>query len=173
MSRPDLDSHLARVDRLINEIELFIPEGTHGTTRFRGDLAGLLVVAIASAYESCVKEVLISHASSKHGDFEYFVTRHYSKLNSKIGKDDLIKYTKLFSPKVHDDFKLLLLKRGQAIESRTGMSITAKYSQILSWRHDFAHAGLQNTTVSEAAKFHRFAKRVLYCFDDAFCGKCP
>ncbi len=126
---------------------------------------------MAAAYESCVKEVLIAHASFRHGDFEYFVTQHYAKLNSKIGKDDLLRYAKLFSAKVHKDFKTLLKKRSDAIASRTGMDIAEKYGQILSWRHDYAHAGLQNTTVSEAAKFHVFAKRVLYCFDEAFSGK--
>jgi hypothetical protein len=173
MARHDLDLQLAKIDRLIAEIENFIPEGTHGSTGFRADLAGLLVVAIASAYETCVKDVLISHASSKHGDFEYFITQNFAKLNSRIAKEDLFRYAKLFSSKIHDDFKFLLNKRSGAIERRTGMRITETYGQILSWRHDYAHAGIQNTTVSEAARFHRFAKRVLYCFDEAFCGKSP
>lgn len=173
MARSDLDSHLSRVDRLVEDIERFIPEGTPGATGLRGELAGLLVVAMAAAYESCVKETLIAHASSKHGDFEYFITQHYAKLNSKVSKDDLVRYAKLFSVQVLDNFKVSLKKRSESIEGRTGMSITEKYAQILSWRHDYAHAGIQNTTVSEAARFHRFAKRVLYCFDEAFCKKDP
>ena len=173
MARADLDHHLARVDRLIEEIERFIPEGTAGSTLFRSDLAGLLVVAMAAAYESCVKEVLASHALARHPDFEYFVTQQYGKLSSKISKEDLFRYAKLFSPKVYGDFKSLLEKRTKAIEKRTGMSVTMRYAQILAWRHDYAHAGIQNTTVSEAAKFHRFAKRLLYCLDDAFSGKIP
>lgn len=55
MARRDMEVHFARIDKLVDEMNQFVPEGTHGSADFRADLAGLLVVAIASTYESCVK----------------------------------------------------------------------------------------------------------------------
>jgi hypothetical protein len=61
-------------------------------------------------------------------------------------------------------------RRKKQIDQRLGKSIVESYSQILSWRHAFAHAGTRNTTIEEAIATHRLAKRVLYTFDRAFNG---
>lgn len=168
MARRDMELHFFRIDKLVDEMNHFIPEGTHGSADFRADLAGLLVVAIASTYESCVKEILISHASSKHADFEVFVCNNFSKLNSKISQSDLCYYAKTFGPSIHRKFLEHLSKRKNSINKRLGKNICAHYKQILAWRHDYAHAGIRNTTITEAANFHLYAKRVILCFDEAF-----
>jgi hypothetical protein len=157
-----------RIDKLVSEMNAFVPDGTHGSADFRAELAGLLVVAIASTYESCVKDILVSYASSKSPDFEQFVSNQFSKLNSKISEADLYGYTKVFGASIHTKFGMLLTSRKDRINNRIGKNICSHYKQILSWRHDYAHAGIKNTTISEAAEFHLYAKRVLFCFDEAF-----
>jgi hypothetical protein len=101
MARPDLEARFKRIDKLVSEMNTFVPDGAHGSADFRAELAGLLVVAIASTYESCVKDVLVSYASSKSPDFEQFVSNHFSKLNSKIAESDLYGYTKVFGASIH------------------------------------------------------------------------
>lgn len=63
MPRADLDVHFNRIELLVTEMDSFVPISLSGSTQFRADLAGLLVVTMAASYETCVKETLISHAS--------------------------------------------------------------------------------------------------------------
>jgi hypothetical protein len=167
MARSDIDEVLDRVESLAAEIEQFVPNDPK-SVQFRADLAGLLVVAIASSYETCVKETLTAYAGRHHSQFAIFTQNHFEKLNSKVAVSDLYKYASTFDNAVHFEFGQLIKRRKGAIYKRIGKDFVASYNQILKWRHDFAHAGIRNTTVEEALATHRLAKRVLYCFDDAF-----
>lgn len=169
MSRADLDAHFAKIDNLILDINARVPdELDFETVSFRSDLAGLLVVAIAATYETCVKEVLMSYANSRHIEFGAFASRNYVKLNSKVRVSDLISYCELFDPEIRNRFKIKLKKRKGNLLERTKENIEVSYEQILTWRHDFAHAWNKNTTIEEAARTHRSGKRILYILDDAF-----
>lgn len=167
MSRSDVDQILSKADDLADEVIQFVPFEAK-TTKFRADLAGLLVVSMAASYETCVKETLNNFASSHHPKFATFTQNHFSKLSSKVSIRDLYSYTKTFDQDVHDKFSKSLKRKKDAISTRIGLDFTKCYEQILSWRHDFAHAGIRNTTIEEAIKTHRMAKRVLYIFDDSF-----
>jgi hypothetical protein len=168
MSRADLDLHFNRIEQLVAEMRQFVPSDAVGVAQFRADLAGLLVVSMAASYESCVKETLVTFASSHHIAFGNFTSNNYKKLNSRISIDDLHRYARTFDDSVYDRFKSLLDQRKRRIDTRTGKNIEFSYKQILSWRHDFAHAEIRNTTIEEAMATHRLAKRVLYTFDQAF-----
>lgn len=170
MSRADLDVHFDRIEQLVKEMTQFVPSDLIGAGQFRADLAGLLVVSIAASYESCVKDTLITYATRHHVAFGTFTLNNYKKLNSRIAVSDLHQYSSLFDDGVATRFKAILASRKKRIDERIGKNIEACYKQILSWRHDFAHAGIRNTTIEEAMATHRVAKRVLYSFDEAFCG---
>lgn len=171
MPRADLDFHFDRIEKLVVEMEQFVPTAAKGVAGFRADLAGLLVMTTVASYESCVKETLISYAGRHHIAFANFATNNFKKLNSKISIGDLHRYTSDFDDQVSVQFKAILKKRKDGIDGRIGKNIETAYGQMLSWRHAFAHAGTRNTTIEEAVATHRLAKRVLYSFDDAFCGK--
>lgn len=171
MPRADLDVHFARIDGLVQEIGQFVPKDTTKTIQFRADLAGLLVVTIAATYESCVKDTLFYFANRHHSSFGSYVFNNYRRLNSRINLDDLNRYCKLFGDNVHKRFRQILTQRSGKLLDRIGKDIGKSYSQILDWRHDFAHEGKRNTTIEEAIVTHKLAKRVLYAFDDAFNGK--
>lgn len=167
MARSDIAEILARPDILASEMESFVPNEPKAL-QFRADLAGLLVVAICASYETAVKETLITFATNHHAQFGIFAQNHFNKLNSRIGISDLHKYTRTFDDTVHGRFGKLLDKRKKSILGRVGYDIVKSYEQILSWRHDFAHAGIRNTTIEEALITHTLAKRVLFSFNEAF-----
>jgi hypothetical protein len=123
---------------------------------------------MASSYETCVKETLVNFASQHHASFGTFAQNQFRRLNSKISMQDLSTYARTFDDSINQSFKDLISKRKAKFMSRIGQDFTVAYGQILSWRHDFAHAGVRNTTVEEALKTHRLARWVLYSFDDAF-----
>lgn len=169
MPRAELDTHFAKIDTLIAEIEGFVPSSSdYRSVQFRADLAGLLVVAMAATYETCVKEVLYDYANNHHANFGGFTRRNYEKLNSRVQINDLKRYCELFAPEIKARFKDRLAIKKKALLDRVGKNIETSYEQILSWRHDFAHAGTRCTTIEEATSTHRVGKRVLYVFDDAF-----
>lgn len=170
MPRRNLLPHFSRIRTLRLEIDEFVPTGHTRTVAFRADLAGLLVVLIAATYESCVKESIGTFASSCHKSFGEYADRSYSKISSRISISDLYKYVRLFDSAAHTRFKLTLKSRQNQFESKFGVSIKDSYAQMLSWRHDFAHGGVRNTTVEEAFETHQRAKHVLYCFEEALNG---
>jgi hypothetical protein len=112
----------------------------------------------------------VTFATNHHIAFGNFTSNNYKRLNSRISISDLYQYAAIFDDGVRERFKSLLDKRKRRIDARIGKNIEASYKQILSWRHDFAHAGIRNTTIEEAVTTHRLAKRVLYAFDEAFNG---
>lgn len=168
MPRADLDLHFHKVDELVVEIQSLVPSTSYRAVQFRADLAGLLVVAIAATYETCVKEVMFEYSSRHNSAFGEFTQRQYERLNSRINVRDLKRYCETFNPNVCAKFKHLLSERKRRILSRTGKNIENSYEQILAWRHDFAHARIRRTTIEEASATHLFGKRVLYTFSDAF-----
>ena len=166
MPSHDVRALLAPIDRLYDEITQFVPQDTQ-RLQFRSDLSGLIVVAMAASYENCVKETLVSYCGSHHPEFGAFAANQYRKLNSRVGLNDLINYAKLFGSVKSDSYKLILKSRRAAILDRTGKDISERYEQILQWRHQYAHAGQQNTTVEEAFAAHTLGKRVIFAFADA------
>jgi RiboL-PSP-HEPN len=170
MSRAELDIHFAKIDALIAEIEGFVPSTDFRSIQFRADLAGLLVVAMVATYETCVKEILYDYANKHHIAFGEFALRNFERLNSRIQVNDLKKYCGLFDPAIGRRFKAKLTLKKDDLMKRVGKNIVLSYEQVLDWRHDFAHAGIRQTTIEEATKTHRIAKRVMYIFDDAFNG---
>jgi RiboL-PSP-HEPN len=165
MLRSDLDLEFARIDELVGDMNTNVPPTTaYQNIKFRADLAGLLVVAIAATYENCVKEILYSWAGVHHSAFENYARRRYSKINSRITISDLKKYCDLYDPSLADSFKTKLMRKKSLILERTGVNIDSSYQQLLDWRHEFAHTGARTTTLEEATKAHLYAKRVLYVF---------
>lgn len=168
MARGELASHLGRIEKLVREIDHFVSPDRKDASEFRADLAGLLVVAIAASYESCIKEILINFAYKRHVAFGTYTSNNYGRLNSRIAITDLHGYAKLFGDGVHQRFKAGLARRSGVINTRLGQKIEEHYQNILSWRHAFAHSWARNTTVEEVIRTHRFAIRVIYSFDEAF-----
>lgn len=167
MARREIDEILHRVELLALEIETFVPLDNRNV-QFRANLAGLLVVAMAAAYETCVKETLVSYASRHHSKFAIFAQNQFSKLSSKIRINHLYGYASVCDTGVHQKFGQILVARKQKLKTKIGQDFTKSYDQILEWRHNFAHEGIKNTTVEEALATHTLAKRVLYAFDMAF-----
>lgn len=169
MSKEALDDNFAKIDALVAEFNARVPlSDAYEVIQFRADLAGLLVVAMAATYETCVKDTMCSHASSYHAAFGDYATRNYNKISSKIQINDLNKYCMIFAPRIKTRFKEKLLSRKTAISAATGKNIETAFARLLDWRHDFAHSWNRTTTIEEAYLTHRLAKHVIYAFDEAF-----
>lgn len=170
MPPEELRDHFSRINSLVEEMNRFAPEGLRGSNEFRADLAGMLVVTIAAMYETCVKVTMVSYASKYGREFEGFTDRNFSKLSSKITHQDLRRYAATFDERVRDKFDEILDRRRKLTVRLTGRNPIKQLDQILHWRHDFAHAGLRQTTIGEAIATHRLASVVILSFHSAFQG---
>jgi hypothetical protein len=162
------DDYLIKIDDLINEINIVAPAESIPHISFRSELAGLLVVAIAATYETCVKEIIIDYARFKHADFGGFAKNNFSKINSRISPKDLSNYCYTFSENLGKKFDSTISKKRKRISTATNVNFEKRYEQLLRWRHEYAHAAIKSTTIEEAQKYNRFAKHVLYAFEDTF-----
>lgn len=168
MSRADLNAHFSKISELVDEMNTFVPQDDNKKIQFRANLAGLLVVSISATYETCVKETLCEYAHRHHILFGGFADRNYEKINSRIRIDDLRRYCDLFGDSISCKFKATYRKKRERIRRTTGFDIEQRYSQLFSWRNDFAHGGIRNTTIEEVYSSHNIAKRVMYIFNEAF-----
>ncbi len=154
-----------KIDSLVNELNTIAPEGDRRFRSIRNDLAGLLVVSLASTYENCVKTILIAYADLFHDKFSHQVEKKYSYLNSKIKSNSLTEYLSHFDGSVS-----FFQDRLKYVSGKMRTEIDKSYDQILTWRHSFAHANKSMTSINDAYKAHRYGKHVLYAFEDALLG---
>ena len=168
MNRSAVIDALDRIDLLSAEINANVPASNSSLLGFRSDLAGLLNVTICATYENCVKLILHEYAGRQSSLFQIYTKNQYDRINSRIDINDLHKYAKTFHPDINKDFKIRLKKTSEFFLNRTAGDIIKSYSQLLEWRHDFAHTGQRVTTVEEVTKHHRMGKRVILLFSDAF-----
>lgn len=168
MNRSSVVEALNRIELLSSEINRHVPVDTASLTEFRSDLAGLLNVTVCATYENCVKLVIFDYASRQHEHFRIYAENNYDRINSRIDIRDLYRYSKIFHPEINKSFKLKMDKASKYFKIRTKRDIEKSYSQLLEWRHSFAHTGSRVTTVEEVMLHHRIAKRVILLFADAF-----
>lgn len=159
-----LKSEFMHVDTLIKELDRIAPSSDLSNTPIRAELSGLLLVAICATYENIVKQIMIDYADSVHSNFSHYIEQNYKKLNSKIQKNDLCAYLKLFSPLKEKAFTKEMLRFQKILG---GVHPNEKYSQLLEWRHAYAHSKTPMTTIEEAKKHHRVGKLVIYAFNKA------
>lgn len=168
MSRAEIIDALSRVKSLSDEIDVFAPPDQPKFTEFRADLAGLLNVMVCATYENCVKSVIFDFTSRHHALFGSYAQVRYDKINSKISLGDLYNYADTFHPKIGKHFREKFKSCKSYYLKRTSINIEESYSQILRWRHTFAHTGTRVTTVEEVITHHKVAKRTVLLFSDSF-----
>lgn len=168
MLRAVYSNHLKRADALVNEVIANAPATSPRTDEFRADLAGMLCVSCVAQYENAIKEILVHHASRQHAPFGIFVERNFKKLNSKIERSDLEKYAALYGDLFKDVLKSEIDRSDGAFQRRTRTSPKEAYTNMLRWRHMFAHSGQRCCTLEEVANGHSLSKRVIHCFSRCF-----
>lgn len=168
MNRQPLREALNRIEDLAKEIDSNVPSNKPSLSDFRSDLAGLLNVTVCATYENCVKLIIHDYSGRQSPKFLTYTQNQYDKINSRIDLGDLHKYAKTFSPDIHRIFKSKLSSVKDYYLERTSSDIIDAYSQLLKWRHDFAHTGQRVTTVEEVLRHHKLGKRVILTFSDAF-----
>lgn len=168
MNRSEVIALTSSIDQLVEHANRFAPEGKRGVADFRAELGGVVTVLVASCYENIVKQVLIDYSSRHHIEFGRFTESSFARLNSRIQLRDLHKLCKHGGPSISESFRRRLNDRKVRYRSMSKTEMEKSYERILAWRHDYAHAGIKNTSLVEAVKTHREGFPVLLSFSEAF-----
>ena len=164
MNYSDLRKELNHVDHLVSEINRIAPANDSSNLTVRGELAGLLLVAMCAIYENMIKQIMVEYADSIHSDFSYYIEKKYEKLNARISKTDLESYLKLFSS---TKVKVFTGELARVERFLNNLHPNEKYQPLLSWRNSYAHSKTPKTTIEEAYQHHRYAKIIIYAFNKA------
>lgn len=127
---------------------------------------GLLALTSATVLELCVKDILITHASSISPVFGSFVAKSYERLNGRV-KIRLIKEEHLskFGEKYVAHFERLSAMADATYLRSLGRSPIQSWNNLITWRHGFAHEGVVPThaTYQEAKLAYQDSKVVVHC----------
>ncbi|HCM9092553.1 TPA: hypothetical protein N5K73_003510 [Enterobacter kobei] len=165
MKQSCISEFFEKIDILYRELNNLAPETDIKRSKIRNEFSGLMVVSLAATYENCVKTILINYADFYHDKFSHQVERKYSYLNSRIKFETLKEYLSHFDGDI-TYFESKIQKATVKLRNE----INKTYDQILTWRHSYAHTHNNVTSLNDAYKAHRYAKYVLYSFEDALIG---
>lgn len=158
------DQHFKHADDIIAHLNIIVP-GIQDNL-LKAKYVGFVAVASVTVYEIAIKEIFISFARNKHKVLGTYAESHFNRINGKIAikviKDD---YIKRFGQKYLDKFDEKLNKIARDYFSANGRDIKNSYSNLITWRNDFAHAGNINATATyqEAVQAYADGKEVIRC----------
>lgn len=156
-----VDDSLASLDSILSNVT---------DPFFRSRLTGLVAVGAVTAYELAIKTILTEFARKKHTVFGSFIENHYDRLNGRITLAELRgKHIKRFGEKYARRFEKLLKASEDTVFQAEHKSVQSSYSNIITWRNEFAHAGQipQNATYEEVRKAYELGKEVIRCLADS------
>jgi RiboL-PSP-HEPN len=154
--------HLQKVEELAANVVRNAPAPGIATDSFRADLAGFLAVAFAAAFEESIKEIFISFAKQQHTILHKMVETKFDRINGRI-KIDVIKsdYLLPFGEEFRDAFASELNRQEKEVLRAEGQSIISCYTNIIDWRHAFAHALERRTTLEGVQASYTIAKKIV------------
>ncbi len=155
--------HFKHADDVIAHLQTIVP-GVDPVLRSK--YLGFITVAAVTVYELSIKEIFIDFAAKKHTVFGVYTFSYFDRINGRIKiahlKDDYIKrfgekYILRFNRKITLGVSKGLRERGRDIRN--------SYGNLITWRHDFAHAGAFPTyaTLAEVVEAYEDGKEVIRC----------
>jgi RiboL-PSP-HEPN len=120
---------------------------------FRSYCAGLLSVAFCAAIESALKNILIEFGAKQHPLVAEWSKARFEKLNGKIKiKEICDEYLIHYGSERVAEFKKSLTLASKEKYSIEYDQFCSEYSQLMIWRHEFAHAGNVICTIEDIDK---------------------
>jgi hypothetical protein len=136
----------------------------------RSRYVGLVSVSAVTVYELAVKEIFCTFAAKKHKVLGNFVNKYFEQLNGQISRDRIERrYLPYFGDKYASRFRSRLEKVELVCLKADRVSVKAAYSNLLTWRHGFAHEGIipANATYEEVKKSYLYGRRLIDCLADS------
>lgn len=157
-------SHFQHADDVIAHLNTVMP--TIADPLLQAKYVGFVSVAAVTVYEQAVKEILIDFSKRKHKVLGNFTQAYFHRINGKI-KIQVIRdeYISKFGDKYKKRFMKKLELASKTYIAATRRDMRSSYSNLITWRNDFAHEGKINstTTYREVVQAYEDGKEVIHC----------
>lgn len=157
-------NHFGHADDVISHLNTVIPAISNSLLKAK--YVGFVSVAAVTVYEQAIKEIFINFAKKKHKVLGSFTESYFSRINGKI-KIQVIRneYIKKFGEKYQEKFEKNLKLAGKSYLRLYRRDMESSYSNMITWRNDFAHEGKMNstTTYAEIVQAYEDGKQVIHC----------
>lgn len=156
--------HFLHADDVVAHLNTIIP--TIADQMLAAKYVGFVSVAGITVYELAIKEIFIDFARKKHNLFGNFTEAYFDKINGRIRLDIITSdYVSKFGSKYKTRFKKNVDQRSQDYFLANHRDIKNSYSNLITWRNDFAHEGRINstTTYPEVIQAYEDGKEIIHC----------
>ena len=156
--------HFKLADDFIAHLDISI--GGIADPFIRSRYVGFVAVSAATVYELAIKEIFTSFAVKKHTVLGNFAQKYFEQINGQVGKKRIEdKYLPLFGEKYLNRFRSKIEKIELESLKADKVSVKSSYSNLLAWRHSFAHEGVipVNATYEEVKKSYQYGCRLIHC----------
>jgi len=157
-------SHFKHADDVIAHLDTVMP--TISNPLLEAKYVGFVSVAAVTVYEQALKEIFIDFSRKKHKVLGNFTESYFYRINGKI-KIKVIhdEYLAKFGDKYQRRFKKNLDNFSKSYLATNRRDFKSSYSNLITWRNDFAHEGKINstTTYREVVQAYEDGKEVIHC----------
>lgn len=157
-------NHFQHADDVIAHLNTVMP--TIPNPLLQAKYVGFVSVAAVTVYEMALKEIFIEFSRKKHKVLGNFTEAYFHRINGKI-KIKIIhdEYIAMFGDKYQKKFKKNLEDISRTYLTLHRRDLKSSYSNLITWRNDFAHEGKINstTTYNEVVKAYEDGKQVIHC----------
>ncbi|PMR69229.1 HEPN domain-containing protein [Halomonas heilongjiangensis] len=157
-------NHFQHADDVIDHLNGIVPNIQDPLVRIK--YVGFVSVAAVTVYELALKEIFINFARNKHKVLGSFTENYFDRINGRI-KIRVIQcdYIKKFGEKYNKRFDRKLDEAAKAYLLANRRDIKNSYTNLITWRNDFAHEGKlnSNTTYGEVVQAYQDGKEVIHC----------
>lgn len=128
--------------------------------------SGFVSVSAVTVFELALRGVFIRFATQRDPAFGAFMEASLARVNGRIRLADIQdQYLKRLGGRSSARFARLIDRAELLSLRKSGRSVKSSYSNLLTWRHEFAHQGRppSTTTFSEACDSYELGKVVIDC----------
>lgn len=156
--------HFKLADDLIDQLDSMLVVQPDPLVQAR--YAGFLAVSAVTVYELAIKRIFRDFAHAKHKVLGCFTEAYFDRINGKIRIDSIRdEYVKKYGAKYVTRFVRKLDEAETRILRVERASLRSSYSNIITWRNNFAHEGRipSTATYDEVKRSYTRGKLVIEC----------
>ena len=157
-------SNFKHADDIIAHLNTVVPLLTDPILRVK--YVGFVAVAAVTVYEMAIKSIFIDFAKKKHKVLGNFTEAFFERINGRvkvehIREDYIIRFGEIYLKR----FDVKLEQCSNDYLRTHGKDIKSSYSNLITWRNDFAHEGILRTTATypEAIQAYEDGKEIIRC----------
>lgn len=162
------NDHFLHADEVISHLNGIVPTITDPLLIPK--YVGFVSIVAVTVYELAIKDIFIEFARNKHKVLGHFTKVYFDRINGRIRlktiKDE---YIGKFGSRYQIRFQKKIQKRSKTYLSINHREITNSYANLITWRNEFAHEGMINstTTYGEVIQAYGDGKEVIHCLAES------